>query len=112
MEDDDIVDIGAIEEVLIFLESRSDEAFLAVDIEFLVILNDGLDVDRAEVTHLGATRVRLAVFGFEHLKPGDGIIGEVVEVLDARFDLLLEVLHQFVRFLGVELGDTDHADIE
>ena len=112
MEDDEVVNVGAIEQVLVFLEARADKAFLAVDIEFLVVLHYRLDVDGAEITHLGAARVRLAVFGFEHLEPRDGIVREVVEVLHARFDLLLQVLHQFVRLLGVELGDTDHADLE
>ena len=36
----------------------------------------------------------------------------MVEVLDASFDFLLQIFHQFVRFLGVELSDADHADLE
>ena len=112
MEDDDIVDIRAIEEEFIFLESGTDESFRAVDIEFLIILHHCLDIDGAEVTHLGATRIRLAVFALEHLKPRDSIVRQMVEILNTSFDFLLEVLHQFVSFLGVELGDTNHSDLE
>ena len=112
MEDDQVVDIRAVEQVLVFLEPRSDKAFLAVDIEFLVVLDHGLDIDRAEVTHLGTTRVRLAVFLFQQLEPLDRVFREVVEVLDAGLDLLLQVLHQLVRFLGVELRDAEHLDLE
>ena len=109
MEDDDIVNIGAIEQVFVFLETRSHETFLAVDIKFLVVLHHRLDVDGAEVTHLRTTRIGLAVFLLQHLEPGYRIVRQMVEILDAGFDLLLQVLHQLVRFLGVELGDSDHA---
>ena len=112
MEDDDIVDIGTVEEELVFLKPRSDETFFPVDIEFLVVLHNGFDVDGAEVTHLGTAGIGFSVFLFKHLEPRDRVIGEMVEVLDAGFDLLLQILHQFVRFLGVELGDTDHSDLE
>ena len=33
----------------------------------------------------------------------------MVEVLDAGLDFFLQILHQFVRFLGIELGNADHA---
>ena len=36
----------------------------------------------------------------------------MVEVLLALFDLFGQILHQLVCFLGVELGDTDHADLK
>ena len=45
MEDDDVIYIGAVKEELIFLESCSDESFLAVDIEFLVVLDHRLYID-------------------------------------------------------------------
>ena len=112
MEDDDIVYVRAVEEELVFLEPRSDESFLAVDIQFLVVLNHRLYIDSSEVAHLSPARVRLAVFLLQHLEPGYRIVGEMVEILDTGFDLLLQVLHQLVRFLGVEFGDTDHADLE
>ena len=112
MEDDQVVDIRAIEEILVFLQTRADESFCAVDIEFLVVLHDSLDVDGSEVTYLRAARIRLAVFLLQHLEPRDGVVREMVEVLHASLDLLLQVFHQFVRFLGVELGDAEHLDLE
>ena len=36
----------------------------------------------------------------------------MVEVLDTGFDLLVQFLHQLVRFLGIEFGDTNHPDIK
>ena len=112
VEDDDIIDIGAVEEELVFLETRPYEAFLAIDIEFFVVLYDGFDVDCAEVSYLRTTRICLAVFLLQHLEPSDSIIRQMVEVLHASFDFLLEILHQFVRFLGIELGDTNHSDLK
>ena len=112
MEDDDIVYVGAVEQEIVLLESRTDEALLAVDVELDIILHHGLHIDGAEITYLGAPRVCRAVLLLQHLKPRYRVIRQVVQVLDARLDLLLQFLHQFVRFLGVELGDTDHADLE
>ena len=112
MEDNDVINVGAIKQVLIFLEPCTDKAFLSVDIEFLVVLHHGFDIDSTEVTHLRTTRIGFAVFLLKHLEPSDGIVGEVVKILDAGFDLLLQILHQFVRFLRVELGDTNHSDLK
>ncbi len=112
VEDDDVVQVGAVAEELVFLESRSDEAFLAVDIQLLVVLHHGGYVDRAEVAHLGAARITGTVFLLEVTEPGDGVVGEVVEILLALLDLFCQFLHQFVRLLGVELGDADHADLK
>ena len=35
-----------------------------------------------------------------------------MQILLSLFNLLLEILHQLVSLLGVELRDADHADIE
>ena len=36
----------------------------------------------------------------------------MVEVVYGCLDLFLQILHQFVSLLGIELGDADHADIK
>ena len=112
MEDDDIVQVGTIAQELILLQSGTDKAFLAVDIELLVGLNHGLDVDIGEVTHLRSTRIFISVFSLERFEPANRIIGQVAQVFLGLFDFLIEVLHQLVGFFGVELRDTNHADVE
>ena len=112
VEDDQVVYVRAIKEVVIFLQTRSDESFFAVHVEFDVVLHYRLHIDRAEVTHLRFARIGRAVFLLQHLKPRDGIVCQMVEVLDARLDLLLQLLHQLVRLLGVELRDAQHPDLK
>ena len=61
VENDDVIYVGTIEEVFVLFESCSDETFLAIDIEFFVVFNDRLYVNRSEVANLCASRVCFAV---------------------------------------------------
>ena len=86
MENDDIVYIRAIEQELIFLQSRAHKTFRTIDIEFLVILNHRLDIDSPKIAHLCSTRIEVSIFSFEHLKPLNGIVVEMFEILDTSLD--------------------------
>ena len=112
VENNNVIQIRAVAQELVFLETCSDKAFLAIDIEFFVGLNNGFDIDIGEVTHLRFTRILVSVFGFEVFKPANGIIGQMMQVFLGLLDFLLEVFHQLVGFFGVELGYTNHANIE
>ena len=112
VEDDNIIYVRAIEEELILLQSRTDKAILAVDIQFLVGLHDGLDVDIGKVAHLSAARVFVAVFLLERLKPIHRIFRQVLQVIDGILDLTVDILHQLIRLLGIKTGDTNHAYLE
>ncbi len=112
VEDNKIVDVGAIAQELILLQPRADKALLTIDIELLVRLDNRLDIDIGEIAHLSAARVFGAVLVLEHLEPTDGVIGQVIDIMLCGLDLLGEVLHQLVRLLGIELRDTNHTDLE
>ena len=112
VEYDDIVDIRAIKQILVLFQTRSYKALFAVDVQLLVVLHHCFHVDRTEVTHLRPSRIRLAVFRLQHLEPRDRVVRQMIQVLDASLDLLLQLFHQLIRFLGVELGDTQHLDLK
>ena len=75
MEDNDIIQIGAVAQELIFLETSANKALFTVNIEFFVSLNYRFNIDICEVTHLRLTRIFVSVFSFQILKPTNGIIG-------------------------------------
>ena len=75
MEDNDIIQIGAVAQELIFFETSANKALFTVNIEFFVSLNYRFNIDISEVTHLRLTRIFVSVFSFQILKPTNGIIG-------------------------------------
>ena len=62
IENDHIVNIRTVAHKLVLLQPRSDEAFLTVDVEFLIGLHHFGAVDGVETADFGATRMRFAVF--------------------------------------------------
>ena len=54
----------------------------------------------------------MAILALERIKPSDGIVIEVLEILDGGFDLLVKLAHQFIRLLRVETSDTNHANLK
>ena len=52
VEDDDVVDIRAVEEEFILFKGCADKAIFTVDIQLLVGLYDSLDIDIGEVANL------------------------------------------------------------
>ena len=108
VEYDDVVYIRAVAEELVFLQPCPHKALRAVDIEFLVGFHHGLHIDVREVTHLRPARVFLPVFLAQHLEPLYRVFRQVRQVLLTGFYLLLEVAHQLIRLLRVELRDTNH----
>ena len=62
IEDNHIVNIRTVAHKLVLLQPRSNEAFLAIDIEFLIGLHHFGAVDGVETADFRATRMRLAVF--------------------------------------------------
>ena len=112
VENDDIVDIRTIEQELVFLQACAHKTVSVVDVQLLVGLNNGFNIDIGKVANLGLARIAAAVLLLEHLKPCNRIFGQMVEVVYGCLDLFLQILHQFVSLLGIELGDADHADIK
>ena len=66
VEDDYIVQVGAVEQELFFFQAGADKALGAVDVQFLVRLDHRLHIDSGEVAHLGLAGVGGSVLVFEH----------------------------------------------
>ena len=112
VEDDDIVDVGAVAHEFVFLQTRSDEALLTVDVEFLVGLHHFRGHDGVEVADFSATRMRCAVFFLDLGEPLDGDVGHVGKVVYDFLDFGLNAGHQLVGLVFVELQDALHLDFQ
>ena len=90
---EDIVDLRAVAHIfaLALLEASANEALVAVDHQTQGRFDHLGRVDGVEVAYLGETRMILAIFLFQMLKPLDGVIGDVLDVLLALLDLLLGI---------------------
>ena len=112
VEDDDVVDIGAVLHQFRLFQSRADEAGLAVDVEFLVALRHLGRDDRVETLDLRLARMVLAILLLEHLKPLRRDACHLAQVLlDAGY-LGPYLGDQFLVFVLRELGDALHLDLQ
>ena len=112
VEDDDVVDVGAVADVLVLLQTRTDETVVAVDVELLVSLRHLRGLDGVEAAYLCQSRVVLAVFVLEELEPRGRHLDEVCQVAVYLVDLGLDACHQFVGLVLVELQDSLHLDFQ
>ena len=112
VEDDDIVDVGAVADELILLQPSADEAFLAVDIELLVGFHNLRGLDAVEAANLGEARVVLAVFVLNEAEPVGRHLDHVGQVAVDLSHLLLHAGDGLVGFVLVELGNALHLDFK
>ena len=103
IENDDVVDVGAVAHELILLQSGTDEALLSVDVELLCGLDNLCGLDGVEVSNLGQARMILAILLLDICKPLDGDVGHVRQVVVDFLDFLLDACYQFVGLVLVEL---------
>ena len=112
VEDDYVVDVGTVADKLVLLESRADEAFLAVDIELLVCLYHLGCLNGVEIAYLCEPRMVLAVLVFEEGKPVGRHFHDVCKVAVHAFNLCLDACHQFVGLVFVELQYALHLYLQ
>ena len=112
VEDDDVVDVRAVAHKLVFLQSSADEAFLTVDVELLVGLDDCGGLDGVEVAYLGKARMVLAVLVLKELEPVGCHLHHVGKVAVDVFYLCLDACHELVGTVFVELQDALHLYLE
>ena len=107
-EDDDVVHLRAVESILrplILLERIAGKTCLAVDIEFLVGDSHGDGLDILEVADLGPAFATGAIFLKQMTEIGDGVFGEMFQVVLSLLDIHLDGGDVLVGLLDVELGD-------
>ena len=112
IEDDDVVEVGAVAYELVLLQACSHETFLSVDVELLVGFHHLGYLDGVEVANLGLARMQLAIFALEILKPVDGDIGHVGEVVLYLGKLCLDLHQQLVCLILIIFKDALHLDFE
>ena len=112
VEDDDIVEVGAVAHEFVLLEPRSHKALLSVDIEFLVRLHHLGHLDGVEVAYLCLSRVRLAVFLLQKFEPVDCDVHHVGEIILYLRQFCFDFQEQFVCLVLVVLEDSLHLDFQ
>ena len=112
VEDDDVVDVGAVAYEFVLLQSCADESFCTVDVELLVGLGHLCSLDGVEVLDLRQTRMVLAVLVLEELEPGGRLLREVSQLVVYLLYLGLDAGHQLVGLVLVELQDALHLNLQ
>ena len=112
IEDDDVIDVRTVADKLVLLQTRTDEAVLAVDVQFLVGLDDLGGLDGVEVANLRQSRMVLAVLVFQELEPLGRHLYEVGQVAVYLINLCLDAGHQLVSLVLVEFQDALHLDFQ
>ena len=110
VEDDDVVDIGAVAHKLVLLKPHTDEALLTVDVELLIGLGNGGSHDVVEVANDGAAREVRAIFSLDALIPLDCKFHEVSELVVDVGNALVEGGDVVVGSIAVEADNALHLD--
>ena len=69
IEDDDIVEVGAVAHKLVLFQSCTDKAVCTIDVELLIGFSHLRRVDGVEIAYLRLARMVLAIFILEELEP-------------------------------------------
>ena len=112
VENDDVVEVGAVADELILLHTRSDEALLTVDVELLIGLHHLGSLDGVEVLDLREARMFGAVFVLQVLEPVGRHFGHVGQLLVNLLNLRLDAGNEFIGLVLGELGNALHLDFE
>ena len=108
IEEDDIVNVRAVADKLVLLQAGADEAFLAVDVEFLVGLHHLVGHNGVEVLYLGEARMVLAILFLDGAEPVAGNLYHVAQFLVNLRHLFLDTRDELVGLVLVELEDACH----
>ena len=111
VEEDDIVDVRTVLHVFVLLHARADEAFLAVDVEFLIGFDNLGGSNRIEILYLGQAWMILAIFLLDEAEPVAGHLHHVGEFLVDLLDFVFDAGYVFLGLILVELQDACHLDV-
>ena len=112
VEDDDIVEVGAVAHKLVLLESCANKAIRAIDIKFLIGFCHLRRVDGVEIANLCESWMVLAIFVLEELEPIGCNLREVRQIAINLFNFSLQTGHELLCLLLVELQDALHLDFQ
>ena len=112
IEDDDVIEVGAVAYEFILLQPCTNESFLTVDVEFLVSLYHLGNLNGIEVSNFCFARMILAVFSLEIFKPVDGNISHVSQVVLNLSKFSLNLHQQFISLILIIFKDALHLDFQ
>ena len=112
IEDDDVVDVGAILHKLILLQRGSHEAIGTIHIEFLVGFHHFGSFDGVERANLRAAGVFGCIAVVDGGEPIDGDLREMREIVLYLRQFCLDAGNEFIRLGFVEFEDACHLDFQ
>ena len=112
VEDDNVVDVGTVADELVLLQAGADEAFVAVDVEFLVGFGNLGGDDGFEVLDFSAARMVGTILVLEELEPADGDLRHACQVFVDVGNLCFDAGDELVVLVFREFGDALHLDFE
>ena len=112
VEDNHIVDVGAVAHKLVFLQSGANESVFAVDIQFLIGFGNARRLDIVETAYHGASWIMGTVFIFQMLVPVDGHFDHPCQLVVDNVDMVFQRLDVGVGAVGVEFKDALHLDFK
>ena len=110
IEDDDIVDGGAVFHEFVLLQSGSHEAVLTVDIELFVGFDHLGGLNVVEGADFGASRMLRCIFVADEAIPVGGDFHHVLEIVVDTGHFFLHARDEFFGPFLVELEDASHLD--
>ena len=110
VEKDDIVDVGTILHIFIFLHTCADETLFTVDVKLLVCFHNLCGSDGVEVLDFGQTWMVLSVLLLDETEPVGGHFHHVGQFLVDLFDFVFDAGNVFLGFVFVELQNARHLN--
>ena len=112
IEDDDVVDVGTVVDKFVLFQGSSHKSIGPIDVEFFIGLHHFGRLNGVERSHFREARVVGGIMVEDVLKPADGDVGHVGQVVLDFGDFGLDARNEFVGLGLVELQDAGHLDFE
>ena len=112
VENDNVVDVGAIAHKFIFLQPRANKAIGTIDVEFFVGFRHLRRHNGVEVADNGAARIGATVFLFQALIPFDGVVHQVGKFLVNVGDALIKHGNVVVCLIDIEFQNSCHFNFQ
>ena len=112
IEDDDVVDVGAVAYKLVLFQSGSHKSFLSVDVQLLISLHYLGGLDGFKTPDFGQSGMVFSVLVTDEFEPMDGHVRHVSQVVVNALDVGFRASDEVVGFVFVELQDAVHLDFQ
>ena len=109
-EHDDVVDVGAVADELVFFQAVANEAAFAVDVQFLIGSGHHVGGNGVERPDFGFSVAALAVLFLKVLVIRNGEPGDVSQMIVRFYQFRFQPTHEFIGLEGIVLGNAFDAD--